>query len=221
MSEIPFIKEHFYVDYVSAESFDHLMAFGYRRARNIFYRYTIADYLVERAIIVPLRIELSKYFLSDSQKKTWRKNQDLQYTFKPLEITYEIEELFHQHTQRFKENVPEAIEVFVSNYSNPCETLQCEVRDKDKLVAVSFLDIGKNSISSIYAMFDLEYSKRRLGIYTMLLEIQYAIETGKKYYYPGYAYDISSFYDYKKTFYGMEYLDWSKKEWLPFPRLVA
>lgn len=221
MIEIPFIQENFYVENVSHESFDHLMSFGYRRARNIFYRYTLGEYNSEPVVVVPLRIELAKFMLSESQKKTLRKNKDLHYTFKPLEITEEIDTLFSEHTNRFKENIPETIEIFVSEYSNPCETLQCEVRDKDKLVAVSFLDIGKNSISSIYAMFDLEYSKRRLGIYTMLLEIQYAIETGKKYYYPGYAYDISSFYDYKKTFYGMEYLDWSKKEWLPFPRLVA
>lgn len=221
MSGIPFIQENFYAENVSYESFDYLMSFGYRRTRNIFYRYTIGQNDSELVLVVPLRINLSKFMLSESQKKTLRKNKDLHYTFKPLEITKEIEELFSKHKTRFKENIPERIDIFVTEYKNPCETLQCEVRDGEKLVAASFLDIGKTSTSSIYGMFDIEYSKRRLGIYTMLLEIQYSIETGKKYYYPGYAYDKPSFYDYKKTFYGMEYLDWSKIEWLPFPRLLV
>ncbi|MCX7997852.1 MAG: hypothetical protein N3A69_02720 [Leptospiraceae bacterium] len=221
MSSVPFIEESFHVKRVSPESFDHLMSFGYRRVRNTFYRYSLGEYQSEIVTVVPLRIQLANYFPSESQRKTLRKNRDLEVTFKPLEITPEITELFAQHTKRFKENIPEFIEIFVAEYQNPCETLQCEIRDSKKLVAVSFLDVGKFSTSSIYAMFDLEYSKRRLGIYTMLLEIQYSIENGKKYYYPGYAYDKSSFYDYKKTFHGMEYLDWREKKWLPFPRLTT
>ncbi len=217
--KIPHIIETFHAEYVSPESFDHLMSFGYRRAGNIFYRYSTNKHNSETVVVIPLRIQLAQHKLSKSQKRTLLKNKDLHHTFTQLNITEEIEKLFSKHTQRFKENIPQTIDSFVSEHINPCQTLQCEVRDKDKIVAVSFLDIGKISTSSIYGMFDLEYSKRRLGIFTMLLEIQYSIEQGKKYYYPGYAYDISSFYDYKKTFYGMEYLDWRKRKWLPFPRL--
>ncbi|HNM06329.1 MAG TPA: hypothetical protein PKK05_25645, partial [Leptospiraceae bacterium] len=60
-----------------------------------------------------------------------------------------------------------------------------------------------------------DLSKRSLGIYTMLLEIEYSIQMKKDYYYPGYAYVETSFYDYKKNFNGLEYLDWNKG-WKPF-----
>ena len=64
-------------------------------------------------------------------------------------------------------------------------------------------------------MFDLAESKRSLGIYTMILEIMYAIEKKKKYYYPGYAYEKPSFYEYKKKFDNVEFYDWQSGIWLP------
>ena len=48
----------------------------------------------------------------------------------------------------------------------------------------------------------------------MLKEIQFAIETGKKFYYQGYSYEGNSFYDYKKRFRGSEAFDWTGN-WAP------
>ena len=58
-------------------------------------------------------------------------------------------------------------------------------------------------------MFEPSEEKRSLGILTMLLEIRYALERGKKFYYSGYAYEGSSFYDYKKRFSALESFDWN------------
>ena len=97
----------------------------------------------------------------------------------------------------------------------PCELLQMNVYWESTLYSVSFLDIGKESTSSVYGMFAFEYSFLSPGIYTMLLEIEYSIKENKKYYYPGYCYDISSYYDYKKKFSGLEYYDW-EGNWYPY-----
>ena len=53
-----------------------------------------------------------------------------------------------------------------------------------------------------------EETQRSLGILTMLLEIDFALRSGKKFYYHGYAYEGNSFYDYKKRFSGLERYDW-------------
>ena len=63
-------------------------------------------------------------------------------------------------------------------------------------------------------MFDLRESWRSLGIYTMLLEIQYARERRCRFYYQGYAFDAPSVYDYKKLFNATEWFDWNG-HWLP------
>ncbi len=206
---------------ITPEKLDLLLAFGYRHFGNLFFRDEV-DFRTENLTynILPLRIFLENFHLSKSQKKTKQKNQDLTHYFEPLNITPEIEELFFNHRRRFQENIPKSLFTFLGGETNPTEVVQCIVRDGEKLVAASFLDLGKYSTSSIYGMFDLEYSKRRLGIYTMLLEIEYSIQLNKIYYYPGYAYKESSFYDYKKTFYGLEYLDWEKRKWLPYERVV-
>ena len=61
-------------------------------------------------------------------------------------------------------------------------------------------------------MFDPACSQRSLGIFTLLLELEYAIRNKKKFYYLGYAYEGASFYDYKKRFKGTEVFDW-KGRW--------
>ena len=57
--------------------------------------------------------------------------------------------------------------------------------------------------------FIRNFLTRRVGIFTMLKEIEYAIAAGKRYYYHGYAYEGESFYDYKKKFNAVEYFDWA------------
>jgi arginine-tRNA-protein transferase len=80
--------------------------------------------------------------------------------------------------------------------------------EEEELYACSYFDISANAISSIYAMFDLNYSKRSPGLHTLLAEILYAMEHQKQYVYLGYAYDVPSYYDYKKQFNGLECYDW-------------
>ncbi len=67
----------------------------------------------------------------------------------------------------------------------------------------------KPRFSSIYAMFEPTETSRSLGIFTMLLEIDFALKRSKKFYYQGYAYEGNSFYDYKKHFRALEKFDWN------------
>lgn len=83
------------------------------------------------------------------------------------------------------------------------------VYENGKLLAASFLDIAETATSGIYAVFDPKASPRSLGIFTMLKEIEFSIESGKTFYYQGYCYDGESFYDYKKRFGTIERYDWN------------
>jgi arginine-tRNA-protein transferase len=76
------------------------------------------------------------------------------------------------------------------------------------LLAASFLDVGERAVSSVYAIFAPEETQRRLGIFTMLLEIEWALENKKEFFYQGYCFEEDSFYDYKKRFRGVEKFDW-------------
>ncbi|MGH7784954.1 MAG: arginine-tRNA-protein transferase, partial [Candidatus Binatia bacterium] len=130
---------------------------------------------------------------------------------RPIRITDAVERLFDTHKIRFDHAIPNSIRDFISNEPAdvPCEAFEVCVFDDETLVAASYVDIGANSTSGIYAMFEPRESRRGLGIFTMLKEIEFARQAGKEFYYQGYCYEGESFYDYKKRFRGTEGYDWA------------
>jgi leucyl-tRNA---protein transferase len=215
-AELQFINEEFYADSVSPAQIDRLLEKGWRHFGTHFYRYNLGFYRDEIRLVIPLRIRLADFLLSKSQRRVLMKNADLKTTIGPIVITPEVESLFERHKQRFDHGVPDTIYDFVSREpaSVPCEGKEISVKAADKLVAVSFFEAGELSTSGIYAMFDPEESARGLGIFTMLKEIEFSIESGREFYYQGYCYEGESFYDYKKRFRGIEAFDW--REWSTF-----
>lgn len=212
-----FINEQFVAEQVSAGDLDLLLARGWRHFGTEFFRYNLGFYGFDIRRVLPLRIRLSRFSLSKSQRRVLRKNADLKVIFRPIEITPAAESLFHTHKGRFLTGTPDSLYDFLSREPavSPCEGKEVSVYKENELVAVSYFDVGGSTLSGIYAMFEPRESTRSLGIFTMLKEIEYAIETGREFYYQGYAYEGESFYDYKKRFRGTEVFDW-KEGWETF-----
>ncbi len=211
------VNEEFYVERVTPAQLDLLLADGWRHFGRQFFRYNFGIYEGEIRRVTPLRIRLDDFTLSKSQRRNLRRNSDLECSVEPMEITPEIHELFHRHKSRFKSGVPGSIYDFVANgpEDSPTNVLMVSVSRADRLLAVSFFDVGDGSISSIYGIFDPEESPRGLGIFTLLKEIEHGQEAGKAYCYHGYAYEGESFYDYKKRFAALEGFDWNG-DWGPY-----
>lgn len=213
-----FIFDEFHAEEVVPEDMDLLWENGFRHFGTHFYRYSHSYLNDEVALILPLRILLSEFKMTESQKRVIRKNKDTTYTIRDCVIDQEKEDLFYIHRERFTSNVPESIYTFLSSdpAKIPCNTKEVCVYRENRLIAVSFMDMGKSAASSVYAMFDPAFNKKSLGIYTMLLEIDYSKEQGFDYLYPGYAFREQSFYDYKKNFHPAEYYNWDEERWLPY-----
>lgn len=211
IGDAPFINEQFFADRVSPAQLDILLATGWRHFGTHFFRYSYGYYDLDVRQVIPLRVRLSRFLCSKSQRRTLRRNKDLTVVIRPIEITPEVESLFEIHKQRFKSGIPDSILDFLSERPcvEPCQAKELAVLERDRLAAVSYFDVGERSNSGIYAMFDPVLSSRRLGIFTMLKEIEYAAATGREFYYQGYSYEGSSFYDYKKQFSGSEAFDWN------------
>ena len=209
-TDLIFINEEFYADAVEPAQLDDLLAEGWRHFGTHFFRYSLNIYNGEIRRVLPLRISLADFRISKSQRRVLSRNTGLRIENRPIEITPESEELFHRHKMRFDHGVPASVYDFLSSQpaTAPCEGREIAVYTGERLVAVSYFDIGERTLSGIYAMFDPEEAQRGLGIFTMLKEIEYAIETGREFYYQGYAYEGESFYDYKKRFSALEAYDW-------------
>lgn len=217
IADFPLVNEEFYARKVSPERLDKLLESGWRHFGEHFFRYNLAFYETEIRRVVPLRVRLADFSFSKSQRRVFRKNQDLQTIIRPAEINEEKETLFLRHKRRFKTGEPSTLFDFLSADAGnvPCKTLEVCVYDRKNLLAASFFDVGHLAISSIYASFEPREAARSLGIYTMLLEIEYARENGKEFYYQGYSYEGNSFYDYKKRFRALEKFDW-RNGWTNF-----
>lgn len=215
--ELFFINEEFNTLKVSPKRLDALLANGWRHFGTQFFRYNFSFYDGRICRVFPLRIRLVNFSVSKNKRRIFRKNQDLQIVIRPIEITEEKENLFEIHKHRFNHSIPFSIYDFLSfdAKSVPCEALEISIYDKGGLIAASFFDVGEKAISSIYAMFAPAEKSRSLGIFTMLLEIDFARKHGKDFYYQGYCYDGNSFYDYKKRFRALEKFDW-KGNWESF-----
>ncbi|MBM2805910.1 MAG: putative arginyl-tRNA:protein arginylyltransferase, partial [Deltaproteobacteria bacterium] len=127
-----------------------------------------------------------------------------------------------KHRVRFDDNVPDSLFNFLSPNpaAVPCVNLELCIYLGERLVGVTFLDIGETAISAVYAIFDPAESKRSLGILMMLRSIEFSRQQSRRYYYPGYAYREPFTYDYKKRFTGLEYLDWDAG-WKPYDDAVS
>ncbi|CAN5562898.1 hypothetical protein BH10ACI2_BH10ACI2_01340 [soil metagenome] len=217
LDRLEIINEEFHAEAVEAWLLDVLLAEGWRHFGNHFYRYNFGVYEGEIRRVLPLRIRVDELKLSKSQRRVLRRNDDLDVEIRPVEITDETERLFEKHKRRFKSGVPNSIYDFISPdaANSPTKGMELRVTRDGALVAASFFDLGKNSLSSIYGIFDPDETTRSLGIFTMLKEIEYAGENGLTLYYHGYAYEGESYYDYKKKFTALEIFDWNGS-WMPF-----
>lgn len=201
------LNQAFFRDSFSPTELDLVLAQGWRHFGNYFFRYSS---LPSGLQIQPLRMRLADFVMNRSQRRAWQRNLDLHIEVKTAQILPEYQHLFELHKTRFTENIPDQLEGFLGYEpeSIPCDTRVICVSNEQDLLAAHFIDVGENSLSSVYSVYNPNHAERSLGTLTILLAIQYAQNSGKRWYYPGYATKEPSHYDYKKRFAALEYFDW-------------
>lgn len=213
----PIIFEQSMLQQATPAMMDRLWAMGWRHFGEEFFRYSISFDEAGQKTIQPLRIDLSKFSPSKSQRRVLRKNADLEVKFVPASLHDSVCEMFQRHKQRFESNIPDHLSNFLGDHPGqliPCH--ECQVWLKDEFIAASFLESSHTAASSVYGLFEPAHSTRSLGIFTMLSEMKWALDHGLRYYYSGYATREPSHYDYKKNFAGLEIYDWAEECWVAY-----
>ena len=80
-------------------------------------------------------------------------------------------------------------------------------------------DRGFNAIASIFAMYHPDYEKYSLGYFTLLAEIDYAINHGYTYFYPGYVVPGNKRFDYKLRIGQVAFYDLKSEKWIDYSSL--
>ncbi len=214
----PLIFEEGQLATATPQQMDALWAEGWRHFGARFFRYSLT--LSEAGSlqhILPLRIDLAAFRFSKSHRRLLRQNADLKIHLAPAAVDAAREEMFQRHKTRFTSNIPETLRDFMPEAdpaSAPCECREIQVWERDRLIAISYLDLGHEMASSVYAIFEPDAAKRSPGTFTLLQEIEFARATRRRFLYLGYATVEPSHYDYKKRFGSVQQFDW-RGNWTP------
>jgi arginine-tRNA-protein transferase len=176
----------FVCDRLPAELYHELMDAGFRRSGRFFYQPICPGCRACQ----PIRVPVEKFTPSKSQRRTWRKNQDLLVTVGAAEATDEKFELYARYVRdwhsRGEDSDRKSFVEFL--YDSPVETIEFQYRAaaSKRLLGVGLCDVSPRSLSSVYFYFDPAESRRGIGTFSALVEIDFARRHDIPHYYLGY-----------------------------------
>jgi arginyl-tRNA--protein-N-Asp/Glu arginylyltransferase len=200
---------HFFASEVREEELDRLLARGWRKFGAYFFRPDCP----QCQACQPLRIPVHGFVPSQSQRRALKRARSITMTLEPLRYRPEFYEIYNRHSvARFGEETD--VEEFLLHLHSPsCPAALALYRNHDRVVGVSYLDMGAHSISSVYFAFDPEFSHLSLGTVSILREILLTRHLGRQYYYLGFAVHGCSRMEYKTRFRPHELLCWETCTW--------
>src|SRR5689334_4790226 len=144
------------------ELYHQLMDAGFRRSGTFFYQPICAGCRACQ----PIRVPVARFAPTKSQRRVWRRNQDLLISVAAAEPTDEKFDLYMRYLRARhrpdREEDRAGFEEFL--YRSPVQTLEFTYRTPQthKLVGVGICDICASSLSSVYFYFDPEEGRRGL-----------------------------------------------------------
>ena len=139
----------------------------------------------------PIRVPVDRFQPSKSQRRCLRRNADVLLTTGPTTPTQEKLELHNRFVRaRFADAADkgfDSLESYAEVFGgSPVTTWEMRFTVEGKLVGLGIVDALPEVLSSVYFFFDPEHSRRSLGTYSALMEIELARETGRRWLYLGY-----------------------------------
>ena len=195
---------------------DYLERGWYRMGNTIF----TCQFLLQKRELYSatwIRLHLKDFSFNKRNRKVLSRNgRKFTYQVAKAEITPEKEALYKKYRETFDGYISESIvdNLYEGEPQDVFDTWNIEVYEGEKLVALSFFDVGTTSLASILGIYDPEYKKYSLGYYTLLLEIQEGLKRGLEYFYPGYIVHDNPRFDYKMKIGDVEYYDFLNGEWI-------
>ncbi|HVR74176.1 MAG TPA: arginyltransferase [Planctomycetota bacterium] len=155
---------------------------------------------------ISLRVLVRHFRPSKSQRRTLRRNEDVQLEIGVPSVDEERLQLYRKfHAEReairgWSSSHMDLEEYVATFVDNPVLTHEFRYRINGRLVAVAYVDESPGALSSITAFHDPDHSRRGLGTFDVLREIQTAHSLGKEHLYLGYHIAGCPSMEYKRTF---------------------
>ncbi len=185
---------------------DSLSQQGFRRSQNVLYRPSCA----ECSACLSARIDVSAFAPTKSQKRTTKRNADLERRATSPWATEDQYALFRDYLDsRHADGGMADMDVFefaAMIEETPIRSRVVEYTcDTDStLMGVSLTDVLSDGLSMVYSFYAPGHERRSLGTYMILDHIKIAQEAGLPYVYLGYWVPGSQKMGYKSKFSGLE-----------------
>ncbi len=201
--------EYFFAYDLNESELEEFFSRGWRKFGEYYFRPSCG----ECRQCIPLRVLAGEFAPTKSQRRVARNCADIEVRFNELEFRDEIFEIYRDHSLiRFGKDSDEN-DFFAAFYTRSCPTLQSEYFLKGELIAVGFIDVSSNGLSSIYYIYKTSFEEYRLGTYSVMRETEHAATLGLAYYYLGYYIEKNQHMAYKGHFHPHETFDWSRETW--------
>jgi leucyl-tRNA---protein transferase len=137
----------------------------------------------------------------------------------PWEYTPEQEALFSDYRNSAGFEMAATLMDLLMGYEevNIFKTFQVEMYEDDRLIALGIFDIGQKSAAGICNIFHPDYRKFSLGKALIYAKMQYSLQLGFEWFYPGYAVPGKGRFNYKLGIAPnhTEYFCPVSRKWLP------
>jgi arginine-tRNA-protein transferase len=195
------MTEHgiYYPVEISGNQLDAFLAKGwYRMGQGIF----TTNYVIQEDSffrVYWLRYNLALLNPGKGSQQIIKRNNHFTVNIKKLEVNAELEELYRLYKTAISFEPADSVQswLYERQTNNIYDSWLIEVRDHDLLIAAGVFDEGQQSIAGIVNFYHPAYKKYSPGKYLMLLKLEYALNAGKRWYYPGYIVKDYPKFDYK------------------------
>ncbi|UCE88411.1 MAG: arginyltransferase [Pseudomonadota bacterium] len=192
-----------------------LSAMGFRRSGDHLYR----PHCRTCRACIPVRIPVDSFTPNRSQRRTWRANADLRVNAAPATFSDEQFALYRRYIQTrhpgggMDNDNPDNYMCFISSPWSSSKLY--EFRAGSRLLCVAVTDHFRDGLSAVYTYFDPEPSRRALGVYAVLWQVEKARDLGLRWVYLGYWIRDCLKMSYKSQYRPLEHFRGSGWELLP------
>lgn len=176
--------------------YESLITMGFRRSGRFFYKNNCPGCRECVSIRVPVR----SFTMSRSQRRTWKRNRDVTVTWHPVRFDQESLRLYQNYS--VQKHGSDATEQNYRDFliNTAVTTIMMRYYLGLDLVGIGWVDVLPRSLSSVYFAYDPAYSKRRLGVFSVLREIELTKELGKQYLHLGFWVNNCRSMNYKEQY---------------------
>ncbi|MFQ5487939.1 MAG: arginyltransferase [Gammaproteobacteria bacterium] len=173
---------------------------GFRRSGDSVYR----PHCPDCSACISLRVNSGAFRPNRSQRRVWRRNQDLECTLAAPSCDEEHFQLYARYLAArhagagMDDPTPDSYRQFL--LAQRLETVFLDCRLAGRLVCVAVLDVLDDGLSAVYTFFDPALVQRGLGVYAILQEISEVCRRGLDWLYLGYWIEACQRMNYKDRF---------------------